>query len=355
MDDLLTDALRRLLEGRCTPQLVRSIEHSAQHAAQQDAAPGVPHAVGHDDPAAALWRELQNAGFADALTAEAQGGAGLALREVYPLFELCGRHAVPVPLAQTMFARALLAHAGSEPVAGRIAIASTAVRRAGGVRCALVPYGRVADAVLLTVDDETLLLPTAAASRSPAIFPLDATLQWDAAAVMQAQRVAGRHDLEAMQACCAAAQIAGALMSVFERTLQHANERQQFGRPIGKFQAIQHQLSVLSEQTFAARMAAQIGCNAAGRAPERLRVAVAKARTSEAAVEGAAIAHSIHGAIGFTAEFDLQLLTRRLHTWRQVAGSESYWQGVLGEALVDSPPGDGSALDLIRAATDVSA
>jgi acyl-CoA dehydrogenase len=214
-----------------------------------------------------------------------------------------------------------------------------------------VPFGRVADRVLAAVEGATVLLPVAQARATPGVFPLDATLEWSETAVAQARRVDGTPDLEALQACAAAAQLSGALMHTFQRTLQYANERQQFGRPIGKFQAIQHQLSVISEHTFAARMAAQIGCHAAAATPDRLRVAVAKARTSEAALEVAALAHSIHGAIGFTAEFDLQLYTRRLHAWRQAAGSESYWHDVLGEELVDRR--EGLALDLVRAVTDV--
>ncbi len=139
-------------------------------------------------------------------------------------------------------------------------------------------------------------------------------------------------------------------MAVFSRTLQYANDRQQFGKPIGKFQAIQHQLSVMSEHAFAARMAAQLGLRTEGAVPDRLRVAMAKARTSEAALEVAGLSHSIHGAIGFTREFDLQLYTRRLHAWRQAAGSESYWHDVMGQALLDSP--EPLSLDLIRTLTD---
>jgi acyl-CoA dehydrogenase len=97
-------------------------------------------------------------------------------------------------------------------------------------------------------------------------------------------------------------------------------------------------------------MAAQIGCEATGQIPNRLRVAVAKARASEAAPEVAALSHSIHGAIGFTEECDLQLFTRRLHHWRQIAGSESYWHDILGRELVEGR--DGLALDLIRVTTD---
>jgi acyl-CoA dehydrogenase len=330
MDDLLTDALRQLLEDQCTPQLVRDVE------------------AGQSPDA--LWAQLEESGFADALVPEAQGGAGLTLADVFPLLELCGRFAVPVPLAHTMLARAVLAEAGLARPTGSIAIASVAV--AASLRCALVPFGRVADWVLTFVEGSAVLLPITEARMTPGVFPLDATLEWSETALAQARRAPVTHDLEALAACCAAAQLSGALMNVFSRTLQYANERQQFGRPIGKFQAIQHQLSVISEHAFAARMAAQIGCHSTNHVPNRQRVAVAKARTSEAALEVAALSHSIHGAIGFTAEFDLQLYTRRLHAWRQAAGSESYWHGVLGEELIDRH--QGRAIDLIRATTDIT-
>jgi acyl-CoA dehydrogenase len=209
----------------------------------------------------------------------------------------------------------------------------------------------VADWVLARQGAVCLLLPVATARPSPAGFCLDATLEWPAAVREAATLVACAPHLRTMEACLYAAQLAGALMSVFQRTLQFANERQQFGRPIGKFQAIQHQLSVISEHAFAARMAAQIGCHSVSATPHRLRVAVAKARTSEAALEVAALSHSIHGAIGFTEEFDLQLFTRRLHLWRQAGGSESYWHDVLGTEAVDRC--DGLALDLIRTTTDI--
>lgn len=330
MDDLLTHALQQLLQDQCTPQLVRAIE-GGQSAAE-------------------FWARLEESGFADALVPEDAGGAGLALHEVFTLLDLCGHHTVPVPLAHTMLARALLAASGVAPPPGSIAISADATVRAQRLHCAQVSFGRVADWVLTRHAERTVLLPVAQAQSEAGIFPLDATLEWSETAVAQGTAVTGSHDLMALQACAASALIAGALMNVFQRTLQYANERQQFGRPIGKFQAIQHQLSVLSEHAFAARMAAQIGCRAEGVVPDRLRAAVAKARTSEAALEAASISHSIHGAIGFTEEFDLQLYTRRLHAWRQTAGSESYWHGVLGDELLDHP--QGLALDLIRATTD---
>jgi acyl-CoA dehydrogenase len=333
-NDQFADALRDLLADHCTVRAVRDIEAGV--------------------PATALWETLERSGFADALLPEAEGGAGLSLGDAFALFELCGTFALPVPLAETMVARALLAAAGIAPPPGSIALGrlQAEVPADGRAVCERVACGRTADWVLATTADGGLLLPTASAERSEAVFALDATLSWDAGARAEARPVPGAFDLWSHQACIASAMLSGALMAVFERTLQYANDRNQFGRPIGKFQAIQHQLAVMSEHVFAARMAAQIGCHAQGATPDRLRVAIAKSRTGQAALEVASLSHSIHGAIGFTAEFDLQIFTRRLHAWRQVGGSESYWQDVLGTALVDAR---GSlALDLIRSTTDVA-
>ena len=248
----LIEPLRDVLEAHCPPSVVRAIESEGASGPQRDA----------------LLAVLTNSGFADAMVAESQGGAGLSLAQAFPIFELCGRYLLPVPLPEMTVQRA----SGTKP------------------------------------------------------------------------------DLE-MMACLIAAQMAGAMQRVLEMTLQFANDRQQFGRPLGKFQAIQHQLAVMAEQVLAARMAAQIGCSASGDRLGLMNVAIAKARTSEAAVEVTALAHSIHGAIGFTADHDLQLFTRRLHAWRLQAGSESYWHEVLGQAVLSSPCGDTGqphTLDILR-------
>jgi acyl-CoA dehydrogenase len=144
--------------------------------------------------------------------------------------------------------------------------------------------------------------------------------------------------------------MSGALMGVFDQSLEHANQRQQFGKPIGKFQVLQHNLSLMAEQVFAAHMAARLACQGQWPCVDRFRVAVAKIRTSRAAQEVAALAHGLHGAMGFTSEFDLQLRTRRLHAWRQCAGSESHWQQVLGQAVLSH---DGPSLDILRKLSDV--
>lgn len=338
-DDLFADAARQLLQGECTPARVRAIE-----------AGGSPRA---------LWQSLEQAGFADALVPEHAGGAGLALAQLFDVWSQAGAHALPVPLGETMLARALLAGEGAEHPSGAIALAQGLLQPDGSLHCAPVRLGAVADSVLVQHAQGWSLLPVAQAQAQsePAAFCLDVNLRWSADQVRAASAPAialpDGLDLRTLQAGLVAAQLAGALMEVFQRTLQYANDRQQFGRPIGKFQAIQHQLAVMSEHVFAARMAARLGCAGQGIFPDRLRVAVAKARCSQAALAVAEAAHAIHGAMGFTEEYDLQLFTRRLHAWRQTAGSESYWHGVAGAALVHGHAG--STLDLIRSTTDITA
>ena len=85
---------------------------------------------------------------------------------------------------------------------------------------------------------------------------------------------------------------------------------------------------------------------AAGGVPAFAACAVAKARTSEAAVQVASIAHALHGAMGITEEYDLQLCTRRLHEWRMAHGSETYWHRQLGQLFFDSPAT--SSTDFVR-------
>lgn len=337
-NDLFSDAAREVLSGQCTPAVVRAIE-----------------AGGRGAPATqALWEQLEATGLADALLEEEKGGAGLGLGQVFGVLEQCGAHALPLPLAETMVARALLVQSGAEREAGSIALAQGQELADGSWHCSLVRQGALADAVLVQTQGAWRLLKVDQAHSTDHVSAGDAALTWTSAQVQAVTLIAVDAGLQVrpLQAAVTAAQMAGALRQVFERTLQYANERQQFGRPIGKFQAIQHQLAVMSEHVFAARMAAQLGCSGNGVQPDRLRVATAKARCSEAALVVSELAHAIHGAIGFTEEYDLQLFTRRLHAWRQTAGSEAYWYGVAGEALLAH---EGMTLDTVRCITDVVA
>jgi acyl-CoA dehydrogenase len=156
--------------------------------------------------------------------------------------------------------------------------------------------------------------------------------------------------LRPIQAVLDAARMAGAAARLLDMTVAYANERVQFGKPIGRQQAIQQQLAVMAEKMVMMRMAARIGTGCGGW-PGLAAAATAKSVASAAAVEVAAIAHAVHGAIGISEEHDLQLYTGRLHEWRIASGSEGYWRRRLGETrLADGNPSSAAFARAIPAA-----
>ena len=139
------------------------------------------------------------------------------------------------------------------------------------------------------------------------------------------------------RAALVAAQMAGAIERLLGLTIAHATARQQFGRPLSAFQAVQQQLAQLAEEVAAARLAAHIGLQ--GPAFTLPRSATAKIRCNEAAALATAIAHQLHGAIGATAEYDLQLFTRALWRWQLEAGTTAHWAQALGRHRLASAGG----------------
>ena len=156
-----------------------------------------------------------------------------------------------------------------------------------------------------------------------------------------------RQSIERHQRLCVmrSVQTAGALQAVLDFTVRYSNERVAFEKPIGKFQAVQHNLARLAGEVSAAMTAAHSAADAIARGAEFddaifLEATAAKIRSAEAAQEGAAIAHQVHGAIGFTNEHILHRYTLRMLAWRDDFGNESYWAVKLGN-LVAAKGADG--------------
>ena len=135
-----------------------------------------------------------------------------------------------------------------------------------------------------------------------------------------------------------AVETAGALEAILDFTVRYANERVAFEKPIGKFQAVQHNLARLAGEVSAAMTAAHSAADAIARGGAFddaifLEATAAKIRSAEAAQEGAAIAHQVHGAIGFTNEHILHRYTLRMLSWRDDFGNESHWAAELGRRV----------------------
>ena len=127
--------------------------------------------------------------------------------------------------------------------------------------------------------------------------------------------------------------MAGGLQALLDLGLAFANEREQFGRPISKFQAIQHSLAVVAAEVAAARRAADAAVDALDTDRFFVEVAAAKARVGEAVTVSAEQIHQVHGAMGFTHEHRLHHFSRRLWAWRDEFGNEFFWQQRLGQHI----------------------
>jgi acyl-CoA dehydrogenase len=124
---------------------------------------------------------------------------------------------------------------------------------------------------------------------------------------------------------------AGALDAALAMSIEHVNTRQQFGKPLAKFQAVQQSLAVFAVEAAAVNVAGAAAAAALDRGDATFEIAAAKLRTNIAIGISTGIAHQVHGAIGFTEEYPLHPLTRSLMRWRSECGTDAYWAGILGD------------------------
>jgi len=315
------DTVRQVLARECTPDDVR--------AAYEAPAARTPR-----------WATLADLGVAGLTVPEAHGGLGLGLVDLVLLAEEAGRVALPEPLvATTGLAAPLLADLAATGAAGTagarmgpwldaVAAGDLVAAVADPARPSAPVAGAVgADLLLLVADgpdgpelhgldggsvpvtpvpslDPTRRLGTPAWTPSP-----DTVLVAGAGAAPHLAATADR------AAVATGAELLGLADAMVARSAAYAKDRQQFGRPIGSFQAVKHLLAgaqVLLEfarpVVYGAAWALDTGDAHASRA-----ASVAKARASDAAAEAARVSLQVHGAIGYTWECDLHLFLKR--TW----------------------------------------
>ncbi|MEZ2410710.1 acyl-CoA dehydrogenase family protein [Bosea sp. RCC_152_1] len=298
-----------------------------------------------------LWQAVEDAGLLAAMIPEDVGGLGVEPEAAAELVRLCGYYGLPVPLPETMLATRLLAEAGLAAPAGPIAfagagrddalslvgegsdrrIAGRAHRVAWGGRAgalAVLCSSRDGQHLVLLGRDDYAVEPGSNIAGEPRDTVLIST---QLVSGRMAQTKLQPSDLWQMGACLRSLAMSGALERVLDITVRYAGERSQFGKPIGRFQAVQQNLAILAGQVAAANGAAALAGDTLAGGSGAEAAAAAKIRAGEAAGIGAAIAHQVHGAIGFSQEHELHLFTRRLWSWRDEFGGEAEWSRFLGE------------------------
>jgi len=302
----------------------------------------------HNSLSAALWNPVEENGVTSVLLPEDAGGFGGNWQDAFIVLNRAGFYAVPLPLAETLLAQHLLVRAEIDVPAGAIAVAAhsdASLQRSADGSWSLngsataVAWGAATPHALIACRHNgasylALLQKTAwsvtAQRRTIAREPV-ADLAFDNAAVIAAAPLP--EDVFALCALLRTAQIAGALNAALRQSATYANERSQFGKPIGRFQAIQQSLAILAGEAAAVNCAALAACRAVDLGDAGFEIAAAKLRANRAVGIATSIAHQVHGAIGFTREHSLHNATQRLWCWRSEFGNDRYWSTRLGKLV----------------------
>ncbi|MEU7577149.1 acyl-CoA dehydrogenase family protein [Streptomyces sp. NPDC041068] len=292
--------------------------------------------AGDRTPGRAVWARLADAGvFALPVPQEYEGVGPLPVETAVAFVEL-GRHAVPGPVVETVAAAALLTRLAERGEAGPAKRFLPALA-SGAASATLTPPASLpgaspfaldadtADLVLAATDGELRLAPGHARVRrslDPARHLAAPLPGGELLASGPAVADAARHAVR-WAALGTAAQALGVGFALLDRTVAYVKQRTQFGVPIGSFQAVKHRLAdALVRLEFARPLV--LGA-ATTMAPGD--IAAAKVTAGEAAYGAARAALQLHGAIGYTAEFDLSLWLTKARALRGAWGDPGVWRG----------------------------
>jgi alkylation response protein AidB-like acyl-CoA dehydrogenase len=270
---------------------------------------------------AGVWKHLADAGVFGLLVPEEQGGLGMTELDAVLLLEELGRAAVPGLVAETAFVAAPVIAVGDPDRAAALAAGELAVSvqmSPGG----FLPDADIADVLLLPDGQGARLVnrSDATLTTQPTIDPTRplASLS-DAAGDLAGLRVDAAPALAERAVLATAAQLTGAARHLLDATVSYAMTREQFGKQIGSFQAIKHQLAdMLLAIEFARPMVHRAAYSLTHRLPTATRdVSAAKVSAATAGLQAVRTALQVHGAIGYTEELDTQVWFKR--TWWLVA------------------------------------
>ncbi|WP_327152026.1 acyl-CoA dehydrogenase family protein [Nocardia sp. NBC_01329] len=303
-----------------------------------------------------LWAALEQIGVTAISVAEEHGGSGGDISTAVAVLEVLGQHSVGVPLAETaLLAGWLLADCGavlpSGPMTACLAGSDLRLERKddnlsvhGTV--ARVPWARCVDhvvvlgagrVVLLHRDDFRVREGTNLAGEPRDDISIATSVPLVRVHDVTVESGISDRGFRTRAALARAAHIAGAARRALELAVTYAGEREQFGRPIAGFQAVQQHLAAMAGEVLLAKVAVEAAALALDTEDDPdVAVAAAKAVAGQVAGLVSSLAHQVHGAIGFTDEHPLHYSTTRLWAWRDEAGNENYWSTELGRRAVSA-------------------
>jgi alkylation response protein AidB-like acyl-CoA dehydrogenase len=298
---------------------------------------------------ARLWPTVVELGWSTIGVPEALGGSGGTTADLGAIVRALGRHTVAVPLLEAATAAWVLAIAGEPlPEGGFATIAQPGGpvsidaegRLSGGP--ITVPWAAAAThAVVVAVRDGQDVVALAATGEGTTTRATN--LAGEPRPEVEVEGVSARvltggppaaaiHERAALLSTAA---LVGAMETALRLTRDHVRTREQFGRPLARFQVVSSALAAMASDVGLAASALDAALEPhADPATSSLAIAAARVTALEVATEVAAQAHHLHGAMGITREYPLHRATRRIWAWRDEWGSVRSWRRQLGTATL---------------------
>ncbi len=326
---MLKDSVRALLARECAPTAVRAAWSNA------------------DGRVPGLWAKLAALGVVGVTAPETHGGLGLGAIELVAIAEEAGRAALPEPLIETTAVALPLLAEIRDPETNARWLAAIASGSAGvSVRLGGAPhaaYAHAADLLLLQRDDELHAVGrdavTLEAQRSVDGTRRLSRVTWtpEKATCIARGATARQAVAEAIDrgSLAASAELLGLAQRMIDMTVDYTKIREQFGKPIGSFQAVKHHMAeALSALEIARPVVYRAAWSVATSAPDRAtHVSMGKAFASDAALVVAKKALQCHGAIGYSFEHDLHLWMKRAWALAAAWGDAASHRARVGAAL----------------------
>jgi len=364
---LLQQSARDFFARECKPERVRDLMTTD---------------TAYDD---GLWRAMADQGWTGLIIPEDFGGLGLSLVDLIVVSEEMGRACLPGPFLSTLWAAALINLAGAEgqrkqylePIAAGDMKATVALLEDGadwnpeavGLRAEkagkefrlrgrkeFVTDAEIADLIICVArgNEGLVLAPVEKGAKGMKIAAtpgVDATrklysVEFEDVVAPEADALAfNTRTLDAVESATATAVVAlsaemvGGMRWTLETAVEYAKTRQQFGKAIGVYQAVQHQLADMFLMTEGARSAVYYAAWAVSEndPSAKLAVSIAKAYCSDAAREVGNRGAQAHGGIGFTWEHNLQLYYKRAKASEVMFGDANYHREEIARKVVDEP------------------
>jgi len=258
-------------------------------------------ADGDTGPGLGLWRQFAELGLLGLRTSEDAGGFGGTLSDLAVVFERLGYHAVPGPYLETV---ALLPGLVPEDTRAELAAGAIATAAVDGIAPTAL------DATLashLFVVREDALQEGDVVEELTSVAPTRRLARLVPAGIVTALHPGALHSALNEASVAAAATLVGAGERMLDEAVSYAKVREQFGRPIGEFQALKHQLADVRIALSFARPLVWNATLRTGTPDEDRAVSAAKVAAGDAAMLAARVSLQVHGAIGYTAEHTLRI------------------------------------------------